>query len=49
VLLVDCCIVIDIVDYDYSWWHGSSCVLLVDCCIVIDIISLHGDIFASIS
>jgi hypothetical protein len=35
VLLVDCCIVIEMIAYDYGRWHGSSCVLLVDCCIVI--------------
>jgi hypothetical protein len=42
VLLVDYCIVIGIADYDYGWWHGSSCVLLVDFCIIIETDGLHG-------
>jgi hypothetical protein len=42
VILDDCCIVMEVVDYDYGWWHGSSCVLLFDCCIIIDTVGLHG-------
>jgi hypothetical protein len=42
VLLVDCCIVMGIADYDYGRWHGSSYVLLVDCCIIIETTGLHG-------
>jgi hypothetical protein len=42
VLLAYCCIVMEVADYDYGLWHGSSCVLLIDCCIIIEIIGLHG-------
>jgi hypothetical protein len=42
VLLADSCIVMEVANYGYGRWHGSSCVILVDCCIIIETVGLHG-------